>query len=1288
MAGVCVAAFFLIAVGGYFLARYLNPSVALEPNNLYLANNVNLPINVVANESGLTKIQLRYKPLKAKDWQTTDSKLANPLVEKLVTNSFELSNLQKATTYEYQYQTTNEQGVSQDSWSAPLYFATAREVGSSPTNGMVALTKQANSDNPGDITFEGKAENATYYVWDFGDGMTSENLIDTANTHHIYATGGDYNVTLTAYKSISESDNPLDRQAKYSGQTIVAQRELKLFVNLPITPANPVTIDETVVNNGDILSLDNNKTSSSNVAKADQKQAVLGACSDKGYYLNVIAGTPQLTATGYLVNYSIGTNMPRSKVTVSCGTGAISENGCYYGNTQGGTTVGIGVYGEDTWCRERGWVQNQFWPWSKCYTCELSGRDSAYLPIKNYSGSEHSTYYCTSRGSGNCEKRKGSDGFSTLAACESSTFCKVPKWGCSGTHTGKCALSSSGTFTSETACENSDSCKVAENNPPEQGTKWACGTTSCIRQTTGLDSCNFATDCAAGSGGNNGGGSGGDSTPTTCKNSVWDLRDGKCQYVTNSCSSALDQCTCGISEINAKRNSGMEYTITAKTLTDSNAKYFKIKFGDSKENESSENKFTHTYTASGTYKVVVSSYPSQKDADAGKPCDTQILYLTTSTCDTGKLTASPYTGDATNGKVAVKFTNVGADKVNSYQFVYGDGVTSPKNADFNSIATYSYAGGSYLPTVEGFDSSGSSCGVAQLDKYINIGGQAASPSTGDNLTCSVGIVKLENANTDANQTTATSAKPYKVNVFVAVPTILASPVPATTDIPDTYQVIWGDGKIDERPESGKTITAGEGLPFSHEYKQANLNDATGYTVIVQAFRTDSKGQRVPCGSTANKVAITNANLDVNNKPVAKCDFKGKITMKPDKSTYNAGDEITFSADVSKNGDAKLPNKWTYRLIEDGNTRTFEGDPKDIKYAYQTNGTYTVSITGKYSDKDGINNCDGVASSSQFSIVKGEKAAVDTGKCSITGFKVDPMSTKAVATGFTASVTKLEGADNVQISWGDGTYEQRNVKDGKLETAFSVKYYATSGSRDVTLTAYKTNLGNICNSQTIKSVTVEDAAAPPNPTPTPTPTPTSTYSVTMNIVPVGGGSAVATPASGITSGKQSTISATAASGFQFNGFTCAGVSYPNSSALTINQNVICTASFSLLSGCAAGQTLCNGKCEAAGFTCVSDTSCTVGDIFATSPVTNNGSYTLESLPSEITFSIPAVGQADDYIWSISGGTSGTTGSTDSNTYTLGQSAFKKGLSYKISVKVLCNNSNGVYNEKSFAFSVNK
>jgi PKD repeat protein len=55
--------------------------------------------------------------------------------------------------------------------------------------------------NQGTVVFTNSSNNATSYLWDFGDGATSTE----ENPTHIFASGGNYKVTLTAIDGIDEN---------------------------------------------------------------------------------------------------------------------------------------------------------------------------------------------------------------------------------------------------------------------------------------------------------------------------------------------------------------------------------------------------------------------------------------------------------------------------------------------------------------------------------------------------------------------------------------------------------------------------------------------------------------------------------------------------------------------------------------------------------------------------------------------------------------------------------------------------------------------------------------------------------------------------------------------------------------------------------------------------------------------------------------------------------------------------------------------------------------------------
>ncbi|MEI7690428.1 MAG: hypothetical protein WCI63_02285 [bacterium] len=274
--GSGAAVIMLLVFSGFFLGKYLRPSnVVANKDNLYLANQVTLTANGPKATDKAVFIKLRYKPSNASKWTETTTKSAIATEEKATYQTFDINNLKKATTYEYQTQTIDSSGKGEN-WSDSASFATARILGTSENDSAVAFTKANNLENAGDITFEGKAENANFYVWDFGDGQKSESLVDTANTNHIYSVGGDVTATMTAYRTVSESDSILNKQKEYSGKAIVAQKKVKFFVNLPVVRFAYDEKGDVRVESDEITQ----KTPSSEVALLDQTQAVLGATED------------------------------------------------------------------------------------------------------------------------------------------------------------------------------------------------------------------------------------------------------------------------------------------------------------------------------------------------------------------------------------------------------------------------------------------------------------------------------------------------------------------------------------------------------------------------------------------------------------------------------------------------------------------------------------------------------------------------------------------------------------------------------------------------------------------------------------------------------------------------------------------------------------------------------------------------------------------------------------------------------------------------------------------------
>jgi len=92
------------------------------------------------------------------------------------------------------------------------------------------------------VTFTNKSENATSYLWDFGDGGTTSNLKDP---QHTYSTGGNYTVTLTSTKGM-ESKNASKTVIITSPAQLTAFRHT---VNATNMDQQRTTLDYTDLNN-------------------------------------------------------------------------------------------------------------------------------------------------------------------------------------------------------------------------------------------------------------------------------------------------------------------------------------------------------------------------------------------------------------------------------------------------------------------------------------------------------------------------------------------------------------------------------------------------------------------------------------------------------------------------------------------------------------------------------------------------------------------------------------------------------------------------------------------------------------------------------------------------------------------------------------------------------------------------------------------------------------------------------------------------------------------------------
>ncbi|MBU0766105.1 MAG: PKD domain-containing protein, partial [Bacteroidetes bacterium] len=89
-----------------------------------------------------------------------------------------------------------------------------------PTADFNVSATTVTAGNP--VDFTNKSEDAASYMWDFGDGQTSTAESPT----HVYATAGNYTVTLTAY---SEKEKKSDN----AGKTIVVEPDYSITITTP-----------------------------------------------------------------------------------------------------------------------------------------------------------------------------------------------------------------------------------------------------------------------------------------------------------------------------------------------------------------------------------------------------------------------------------------------------------------------------------------------------------------------------------------------------------------------------------------------------------------------------------------------------------------------------------------------------------------------------------------------------------------------------------------------------------------------------------------------------------------------------------------------------------------------------------------------------------------------------------------------------------------------------------------------------------------------------------------------
>ncbi len=108
------------------------------------------------------------------------------------------------------------------------------------------MVEKNHSHAPSTIKFTNKSTNATKYLWDFGDGKTSEEL----NPEHRYVLSGKYKVSLTAIKenknNMSAQDLILDppHQCLVEMQTNMGNMTIQLYDETPLHRDNFIKLCE------------------------------------------------------------------------------------------------------------------------------------------------------------------------------------------------------------------------------------------------------------------------------------------------------------------------------------------------------------------------------------------------------------------------------------------------------------------------------------------------------------------------------------------------------------------------------------------------------------------------------------------------------------------------------------------------------------------------------------------------------------------------------------------------------------------------------------------------------------------------------------------------------------------------------------------------------------------------------------------------------------------------------------------------------------------------------------
>ncbi|MEI7690429.1 MAG: PKD domain-containing protein [bacterium] len=899
-AGAWILAVLLLIFGGIFLGKYVRSSkVTANKDSLYLANQVIIKTTATkSTSSNSTKIKVRYKPTNSKTWTEVGPKLAIVSGNNLI-QSFDVTDLKVATTYEYQTQTIDSKG-SISTWTSSSVFATAREKGKSASSGAVALSSATNINNPGDISFDGKAENADFYIWAFGDGSKSNDLATSALTNHIYTVGGETIATMTAYKYVPASNNFFNKQEKYSGRAIVAQKEIKFFVNLPIPVVN-------YTEDGGILVIPGGKTAStnqSNVALVDQNQAVLGSATSNPPQCNtnpVNIDGPAKIGINVDVDYSLKANngLLASKPSINLGEG-LKAAGC----------------------------QIEIPNTADCVGCVTNNKIKFRLK-------------CTSAGSGDLLiswSTGGNNGRDSIAECNktfkvdvsSTEKCDNSVW---VLEDGKCL------FKKNQCTTIIDQCKCGINKVT--ATQDA---TNSLKYTFDIDTPaestarSFKFDFDDGS-----------KPKTTLKKSVvytfakpglyqvivrsykQDLPSGSaCGQVTV----VVNPATCKTGTFAANSYSGDTTKAPvqiafANTEASSVAKYVLI-YGD---NSRGEGKFdaisNHSYKNPGTYQPALNGFDADGNSCGVVSLDKPIVLTGPAAEDSanlGKFIAEPLSGEATaknplkvNFSITPVAVSAGQKAVTEYRLDWGDNQTpgTQKVSQDNTLNKitfqHSYLGpnqnsvsGGYTAILQGFclDDKGviASCGSKALDIKI---------------TNTKGIIPITLCQFDG----AITAKPKDAKSGQKV-TISANNIKKgdqATSLPNSWQYNFGD--MITQDISGKANKK----KVTHTYQQDGL-----YSVVLTGFLETPTG-KVSCGSIATTVQVGKAITNPNTCSV------GAIKVIPEKEK-----SVSVTMNGMKGAD-KINIEWGDKesdsYVVTGKTTISE------KHQYAANGQYTIKVTG-------------------------------------------------------------------------------------------------------------------------------------------------------------------------------------------------------------------------------------------------------------------------------------------------------------------------------------------------------